>query len=96
MRSRIVHLQNGHMAIRRVAANGEQLLLTVPALHSLTPPAVRTQVFELVIRGLFGEALDLATSTADVIERKEAERQRLAKMMAETPHRNQRGLAVAA
>jgi hypothetical protein len=92
---RIVRLTRGRLAVLDHTPAGEELLLTVPTMHPQTAPAVRTQVFELVMRRLYGEALELAQATNDEIARRTPEANELATMLAETPHRSVRG-AVAA
>lgn len=87
-RIRVLHGQ-------RIAIRDGDVLLAVPALHPSTPRATRIQVFELVLRRLYGEACDLAQDTADEIEHRAAQRARLAALMAQTPHRNARGHAAA-
>lgn len=72
------------------------VLLTVPNMHPDTPPPVRVQVFELVLRRLYGEAAELATAVADEITHRSAEASRLAALMAQTPHKNARGFRAAA
>lgn len=70
-------------------------LLAVPPMHPRTPSTVRVQVLEYVLRRQIGLAQMLAETCADDIEGVSPERARLAAMLGETPHRNQRG-AVAA
>lgn len=83
----------GHRIAVRI--NGSTLL-AVPPMHRDTPAAVRVQVFELVLRRLFGEALELAQATTDEIDHRSAAAHKLAALMAQTPHKNARGTAAAA
>ena len=77
----------------RLAIRVGDRLLSVPPMHPATPRTVRVQVFELVLRRLWGEALELATATADDIDRRSRGLQQLNSIMAQTPHRNTRGIA---
>ncbi len=94
--ARVRALPGQRLAIRVLGATPEQdVLLAVPGLHPQMPGPIRVQVFELVLRRLYGEACDLAQATADEIEHRAAARQRLAALMAQTPHRNARGTVAA-
>lgn len=86
-----VHLLPG---IRLSIRDGD-VLLAVPTLHPQMTSADRSKVFELVLRRLYGEACDLAQDTADEIDRRAADLQRLAALMRATPHRNARGSVAA-
>jgi hypothetical protein len=84
------------LAIRTFAQNGEVLLLAVPPMRPGLPRTVRQQVFEYVLRRQPGMAWQLADTAADELDGVEGSRARLASLMSATPHRNQRGMAVAA
>lgn len=87
----LVTLRDGRLAIR---VDNPDRLLTVPTMHPATPPAVRVQVLELVLRRLFGEALDLAVAESDAIEFRAARMGvDLAGLMSETPHHTPRRAA---
>lgn len=92
---RIVKLPHGGLAVRSTTSSGEQLLLTVPPMHPMTSREARVQVFELVLRGLFGEAATIADIEREAIEFRDRGLGAVAALMAETPHRGARG-AVAA
>lgn len=77
---------------QRISIRHGDRLLAVPAMHRDTPSATRVQVFELVLRRLYGEAVDLTTSVADDLDRTTVARARLASLMAQTPHASRRGL----
>lgn len=80
----------------RLAIRVDGRLLAVPPMHPATPPPIRVQVFELVLRRLWGEALELATAAADAIERRPGETHQVAALMAQTPHKNARSFLHAA
>lgn len=99
--SRIIAQPGQRLAIRVDA----DTLLSVPPMHPKTPHALRVQVLELVLRGLYGEAHDLAMDTAEAIVRTarkrdqmlgEEEAEVLAGMLSQAPHSTPRSRAYAA
>lgn len=85
------HSTDGRLAIR----HGD-VLLSVPPMHPNTPRDVRVRVLEYVLRRQPGLAMTLAEVTSDLIERRHATLGRLASLMEQTPHKNARGLGMAA
>lgn len=81
---------------RPLAIRHDDALLHVPNMHPQTPSHIRVRVFELVLRRQWGEAVELAVDTADWIERRARQQQQLDALMRQTPHRNRRGLGMAA
>lgn len=71
-------------------------LLAVPPMHPATPRATRVRVLEYVLRRQIGLAHLLADDARDTIEHRGAVLGRIASLMGETPHRNQRGMGLAA
>jgi hypothetical protein len=55
----------------RYAIRHGDVLLSVPAMHPATPRSVRIEILELVLRRQWGEAHDLAKSTADALDGRE-------------------------
>lgn len=88
MRPHVVHLRDGRLAVRADA----DTLLAVPPMHPGTSGEVRARIFEYVLRRQLGLACLLAEHDADRLYGIEGARARLASLMAETPHRNRRGL----
>ena len=77
----------------RLAIRPGDVLLSVPTMHPDTPSPVRVQVFEYVLRRQPTLAAMVAEMAAEVIEHREAHLGKVASLMAETPHRNQRWAA---
>ena len=84
----LVHLPHGRLAIR----DGDALL-AVPTFHPTTPHSVRTQILELVLRRLVGEAYDLAAGTWDTRRDDGTAFDRLDALISERPHRPERRAA---
>jgi hypothetical protein len=86
----VVRLTGGRIAIR-----DRGVLLAVPTLHDDIPRAVRVEVYELVLRRLFGEALDLANAADDARLNKVGTFASIHSLMKATPHKNARGSVAA-
>lgn len=74
---------------QRLSIRHGDVALAVPAMHPATPRADRVVIFELVLRRLYGEALDHAEAVADAIERRET-RDKLLGLISEAPHHTDR------
>lgn len=70
--------------------------LAVPPMHPDIPRPVRVQVYELVLRRLFGEAYDLAASAEDARLDRAGTFASISSLMSKTPHKNARGYGLAA
>lgn len=69
--------------------------LAVPPMHPDIPRATRVEVYELVLRRLFGEAYDLAAFAEDARLDRGRRFASISSIMAQTPHRNARGALAA-
>ena len=76
-------ITGARIAIRKDA----DTLLAVPPMPPGTPSAVRVKVFELVLRGLVGEAQIVLQGVSDGLDGSAGARDRLAAMISEAPYR---------
>lgn len=74
----------------------DRTLLAVPPMHPRTPRDIRVQIMEYVLRRQFGLAHMIAETTRDDLDGVSDTRASIASLLGQTPHRNRRGMGVAA